>query len=112
MAEILGAFEQAVLLAVVRLGREAYGRGIHAAVQERLNRTVSPGAVHATLDRLERKELLSSQLGEGTAERDGRPRRYYTLESAGVAALSDARRTLEHVWRGVKWPLKPLKGRS
>lgn len=106
MADVLGAFEQAVLLAVVRLGSDAYGRAVHAAVQERLDRPLSPGAVHATLDRLEHKGLLSSRLGEGTAARDGRRRRYYTVEASGVTALNDARRTMEHVWRGVNWPLK------
>jgi DNA-binding PadR family transcriptional regulator len=106
MADVLGAFEQAVLLAIVRLGRDAYGRGIHAAVQERLERPVPPGAVHATLDRLERKGLVASRLGEGTAARDGRARRYYAVQAAGVTALNDARRTLEHVWNGVNWPLK------
>jgi PadR family transcriptional regulator, regulatory protein PadR len=106
MADVLGAFEQAVLLAIVRLGREAYGRGVHAAVQDRLDRSIAPGAVHATLDRLERKGLVRSHLGEGTEARDGRARRYYAVEAAGVAALNDARRTLEHVWNGVHWPLK------
>jgi DNA-binding PadR family transcriptional regulator len=88
------------------LGGDAYGRGIHAAVQERLARRISPGAVHATLDRLERRGLLSSRLGAGSAARDGRARRYYVLEAAGVTALNDARRTLEHVWSGLVWPLK------
>jgi PadR family transcriptional regulator PadR len=106
VADVLGAFEQAVLLAIVRLGRDAYGRGIHAAVQERLERPVAPGAVHATLDRLETKGLVRSWLGEGTKARDGRPRRFYTVESAGLRALNDARRTLQHVWSGFAWPMK------
>jgi PadR family transcriptional regulator, regulatory protein PadR len=106
MADILGSFEQAVLLSIVRLGREAYGRGIHAVVQQRLDRQVSPGAVHATLDRLERKGLVSSSLGTGSTTRDGRARRYYSVEAAGVTALNDARRTLNHVWSGLNWPLR------
>jgi DNA-binding PadR family transcriptional regulator len=106
MADVLGTFEQAVLLALVRLGQSAYGRAIHAAVQERLEKSVAPGAVHSTLDRLERKGLIRSRLGEGTPARDGRPRRYYTMTPAGAGALNDARRTLTHVWSGVRWPLK------
>jgi DNA-binding PadR family transcriptional regulator len=106
MGDVLGAFEQAVLLAIVRLGEQAYGRAIHAAVQDRLDKAVAPGAVHATLDRLERKGLVRSRLGEGTAARDGRARRYYSVAAAGANALNDARRTLEHVWSGIQWPLK------
>jgi DNA-binding PadR family transcriptional regulator len=106
VAELLGAFEQAVLVAIVRLGPDAYGRGVHAAVQDRLERTIAPGAIHATLDRLERKGFVRSRLGDGTPARDGRPRRYYALTSAGAKALTDARRGLERIWGGITWPLK------
>ncbi len=77
MADVLGAFEQAVLLGIMRLGDEAYGRAILKEVQARLERDVAPGAVHATLERLERKKLLTSKLGSGTPIRAGRARRYY-----------------------------------
>jgi DNA-binding PadR family transcriptional regulator len=110
MADALGAFEQAVLIAVIRLGDEAYGRGILKDVQERLERDIAPGAVHATLDRLEKKRMLASKLGSGTPVRAGRPRRYYRLTVAGVRALNDAREAVENIWRGLKWPL--VKARS
>jgi PadR family transcriptional regulator len=106
MADMLGAFEQAVLLAVVRLGDDAYGRAILKEVQERLDRDVAAGAVHATLDRLERKRLLASSLGSGTPVRAGRPRRYYRLQPAGVKALNDARAAVDTLWHGLRWPLK------
>jgi PadR family transcriptional regulator len=105
MADVLGAFEQAVLLAVVRLGDDAYGRAILKEVQARLERDVAAGAVHATLVRLEDKSLVSSRLGTGTPVRAGRARRYYRLKPAGVTALNDARRAVDSVWRGLKWPL-------
>jgi PadR family transcriptional regulator PadR len=105
VAEVLGSFEQVVLLAVLRLGRDAYGRAILKEVQARLKREVA-GAVHVTLDRLERKGLVSSRLGSGTPVRDGRARRYYEVGAAGVRALNDAREALDNVWRGVTWPLK------
>jgi PadR family transcriptional regulator len=105
MADVLGAFEQAVLIAVVRLQTEAYGRAILKEVQARLGRDVAPGAVHATLDRLERKKLLSSKLGSGTPVRAGRPRRYYRLLPAGRHALNDARAALDTIWHGLTWPL-------
>jgi PadR family transcriptional regulator, regulatory protein PadR len=110
VSDALGAFEQAVLIAIVRLGDEAYGRAILKDVQERLERDVAPGAVHVTLDRLEKKSLLSSKLGSGTPIRAGRARRYYRLKPAGVRALNDARAAVDNIWRGLKWPL--VKARS
>jgi DNA-binding PadR family transcriptional regulator len=109
MADILGAFEQAVLLAVLRLDEDAYGRAILRDVQARLERDVAPGAVHATLERLEHKGLVTSRVGSGTAIRDGRARRFYRVEPAGVRALDDARYALDRVWRGVG---RLLKARS
>lgn len=106
MAELLGTFEQAVLLAIVKLRDEAYGRAILKEVQERLAREVAAGAVHATLDRLERKELVTSELGAGTEIRAGRPRRYYRLEPSGRRALNDAHAAVNMLWSGFKWPLR------
>ncbi|SRR5581483_9980905 len=105
MSDVLGAFEQAVLLGIVRLGDEAYGRAILKEVQARLDRDVAPGAVHATLERLERKKLVASKLGSGTPIRAGRARRYYRLTPAAVRALNDARAAADSIWRGLKWPL-------
>ena len=73
MADVLGAFEQAVLLAIVRLRDEADGRAILKEVQGGLERDVAAGAVHATLVRLEQKGLLASRLGSGTPD-SRRPR--------------------------------------
>lgn len=108
MADTLGAFEQAVLLAIVRLGDSAYGRAILKEVQARLGREVAPGAVHATLGRLEEKGLVASRLGSGTPVRSGRARRFYRLQPDGVRALNDARAAVDNLWRGFKWPLKGL----
>jgi PadR family transcriptional regulator PadR len=110
MALVLGSFEQAVLMAIVRLRDDAYGRAILKGVEERLQRDVAPGAVHATLDRLEKKGLLFSRLGSGTPVRAGRARRYYRLKPAGLRALNDARAAMDHIWRGLRWPL--VKARS
>src|SRR5882672_5743186 len=106
MADVLGSFEQAVLLAVIRLREDAYGRAILKEVQTRLERDVAPGAVHATLDRLEKKGMVSSHLGSGTEIRAGRPRRYYRLDPAGRDALEQARAIVTNMWRGFRWPLK------
>jgi len=106
MAETLGSFEQAVLLAIIRLGEGAYGRAILNEVQQRMERDVAAGAVHATLVRLERKSLITSSLGPGTPVRGGRARRFYRLEPDGLRALNDARAAIDDLWRGLEWPLK------
>ncbi len=106
MAELLGAFEQAVLLAVVRLGQDAYGRTILRQVEDSIKRNVSAGAVYTTLDRLEKRGLLRSKLAEGTPVRGGRPRRYYTVTAEGIRALNDARETLSEMWKSIQWPAK------
>lgn len=105
MADVLGAFEQTVLLAVLRLDEEAYGRAILKEVQVRLARDVAAGAVHATLERLVGKGLLASRLGSGTPIRAGRARRYYRMRPAGIRALNDAREAVDSIWHGLKWPL-------
>jgi DNA-binding PadR family transcriptional regulator len=106
MADVLGAFEQAVLLAVRRLGKDAYGRAILREVQSRLERDVAAGAIYSTLDRLEQKALISSRLESADAARGGRARRYYLLEDAGLRALNESRAAVERLWVGIKWPLK------
>jgi len=104
--ETMGQFEQAVLVALIRLGKDAYGRAILNEVQERLARDVSAGAVYATLERLEAKGLASSKLAPGTAIRGGRARRYFTPTGAGVRALNDAKSATDLLWRGLVWPLR------
>jgi PadR family transcriptional regulator PadR len=106
MADVLGSFEQAVLLALIQLGNEAYGRAVLNEVQRRLNRDVAAGAFNATLERLEGKRLVSSKLAPGTAVRAGRPRRYYAPTAAGVRALNEAKSTLDTLWAGFRWPLR------
>lgn len=106
MADVLGSFEQAVLLAIVRLDDGAYGRAILSEVAARLDRDVATGAVQATLERLERKGLVRSKLGSGTPIRDGRARRFYTVLAEGLRALNDARTTHDSIWRGFARPLK------
>ena len=106
MADVLGAFEQAVLLAIIRLAEGAYGRAILKEVQARMEREVAAGAVHATLERLEAKGLVVSRLGPGTPLRGGRARRFYRLQPKGLRALNDARAAADALWSGLKWPLK------
>src|SRR6185437_1421330 len=106
MADVIGQFEQTVLLALVRLGKDAYGRAILNEIQVRLHREVSAGAVYATLERLEGKGLASSTLAPGTAIRGGRARRYFVPTGAGVRALNEAKAVTDSLWHGLTWPLK------
>ena len=97
-----------MLLALLRpqteLGKEGYGRAILKEVEHRLQRPVTAGAVYATLERLEAKRLVSSELGPGTPVRGGRPKRHYRIESEGVRALSAARDATTRLWAGIRLP--------
>jgi len=104
---LLGEFEQVVLLAVLRLGDNAYGVTILREIQRQAARTVSRGAVYVTLDRLERKKLVASRLADPTPERGGRAKRYFRIQPAGIVALRDSRRALARLWEG----LEPVLGK-
>ena len=97
----LGEFEQLLLLAVLRLGDEAYGADIARELENRAGRTVSRGHLYTSLDRLEAKGLLRWQTAIGTAVRDGLPRRRYTVTPGGIAALRVSRDVLRRMWRGL-----------
>lgn len=107
----IGQFEQLVMTAILERGPHAYGVSIHEAVEALSGgRTVSLGAVYATLDRLEDKGLISSWLSDPTPERGGRAKRFYRLEDAGESALREsvltARRicaAVEGVWGDEIW---------
>lgn len=88
--DTLGAFEQLVLLALLRLGPDAYGMTVRREIQTRTGRSVAIGAVYTTLDRLERQGYVSSHTGGSAAasERQGRARRFFQIESPGRTALA------------------------
>src|SRR5947208_13672609 len=99
--EFLGGFELLVLLALMRLGDDAYGVPISDAIEESSGREVAIGSVYITLDRLEAKGLVSSKLGEPTAERGGRAKTYFHITANGLREVRQARRTLIKLWNGV-----------
>ena len=98
---LLGEFEQIVLLAILRLKDGAYGVPIRAEIQKRTRRSVSIGALYSTLDRLEAKGLVSSYFSDPKPERGGRARRYFQLEPLGIKALERARDAFIMMWDGV-----------
>jgi PadR family transcriptional regulator PadR len=99
--EFLGGFELLVLVALIRLGDEAYGVPISDAIEESSGREVAIGSVYITLGRLERNGLVTSKLGEATAERGGRAKTYFRITAKGLREVRQARRTLMNLWQGV-----------
>jgi DNA-binding PadR family transcriptional regulator len=101
MDTYLGEFEHLVLLAVLRLGEDAYAVPVRSEIEDRGRRAVARGALYTTLDRLEQKGLLRSRLGDPLAERGGRARRYYSVTPRGIASLRAARESIESLSAGV-----------
>jgi DNA-binding PadR family transcriptional regulator len=97
----LGEFELLVLLALIRLGDQAYGVPISREIEERSGREVALGSVYASLERLEEKGLVASRLGDPTAERGGRAKRYFRLTKSGLHAVRETQRALVSLWRGL-----------
>lgn len=103
--DYLGEFEQMVLLSVMRLGEGAYGLAIKDELEGVVGRSPSSGALYTTLERMERKGLLTSYAGEGSPERGGRPRRYVRLTAEGRAMLAHSRASLLALWDGLEGAL-------
>ncbi len=97
----LGEFELVVLSTLARLGGDAYGMTIRLEIEQRTGRSVSIGAVYATLRRMEHKGLLSSSLGEPTRERGGRAKRFFCLQPRGERALRRSRQMFDSLWEGL-----------
>jgi PadR family transcriptional regulator PadR len=100
--EHLGEFEQIVLLAILRLGDEAYGVPIRAAIEQRTGRAVTVGALYRTLDRLEDKGLVASAFSDPTPERGGRSKRYFKVRPLGIRTLRASREALTAMWEGLE----------
>jgi DNA-binding PadR family transcriptional regulator len=108
MSTALGEFEQLLLLAVLRLGDEAYGVTIRREVEETTGRNVSAGAVYTALGRLEARGLVRSAPGETVPERTGMRRRYYRVEPEGARQLTRAIRHVAAMSRGLMPELEKL----
>jgi DNA-binding PadR family transcriptional regulator len=95
----LGELEQLVLLALVRLGPDAYGVAVQREIARRTGRDLSFGTIYATLARLEVKGMVAARLGDPTPERGGRRKKFFALRPAGrraVRASLKAIRTMTH----------------
>ena len=98
----LGELEQIVLLAVLRLGDEAYAVPILEQIERQTGRKLARGALYTALDRLEAKGCLRSRMGEPRPERGGRARRYFSVTPSAVRALKESRLALMRLWRGLE----------
>jgi PadR family transcriptional regulator, regulatory protein PadR len=101
MTTSLGTLELAALLAVSRLGEDAYGLAVRRDLSERAERDYSVGAIYTTLQRLEDKGLLASYASEPLPVRGGRSRRHFQITGAGARAIRDAERHAKSMWAGV-----------
>ena len=97
----LGEFEELLLLIVLILQEEAYMLRIKDEVKNQVNRSISMGALHTTLSRLEKKEFLKSEMGGATQERGGRRKRIYELTADGKAALNEVKELRANLWNQV-----------
>lgn len=106
MSDVLGEFEQLVMLTVLRLDDGAYTAAVRQELLERAGRDVSPGAVFTTLERLESRGLVASRYGDPTPERGGRRKRYYRLRAEGRRALARSVETMRRVAEGLEAKLE------
>src|SRR4051794_34305257 len=99
--EALGNFELMVLLAILKVGENAYGVPIADALHASSGHDVLMGSVYAALERLQTKGFVSSSLGEPTQERGGRAKRYFSVTTRGLKQVRDAHRALTSLWQGL-----------
>jgi DNA-binding PadR family transcriptional regulator len=97
--EYLGNFELMLMLALLRLGDDAYGVTIAQELEKHTHREVVIASVYATLERLQERGLVRSRLGESTPERGGRAKRYFHITADGIREVRDARRALTNMWK-------------
>lgn len=97
----LGEFEEIVILTIGVLNNEAYSVAIKDEIESRLARTVSMGALHTALRRLEDKGYLKSYAGEPTEDRAGRPKRYFEITAMGKKAMQYVKATRDELWRAI-----------
>ncbi|MEO1253822.1 MAG: MarR family winged helix-turn-helix transcriptional regulator [Bacteroidota bacterium] len=97
----LGEFEEMVLLAVGVLGNEAYGISVKNKIEELTERSVSMGALHAALNRLEEKDFVKSKLGEATKVRGGKRKRFYSVTTFGQQEVTDLMAKRQQLWEAI-----------
>jgi PadR family transcriptional regulator PadR len=100
--DYLGEFEHMVLLALLRLGDNAYGVTVRQEIESRTKREVSIGAIYATLDRLEVKAYVKSCRGDPTPERGGKSKRFFHITGKGIQAMNRTQHALDRMMQGLE----------
>jgi len=98
MKGYIGEFEELVLLTIAALDEDAYGVAIKVDIEKRTDRSISIGALHSTITRLEEKGLIKSWLGDPTQERGGRRKRYFQLTNLGKSSLREMKDLRDELW--------------
>jgi PadR family transcriptional regulator PadR len=97
----LAEFELIVMLALLRVGEDAYGVPILREIEKHTGREAALGSVYAALDRLEKKSFVSSTMGAATPERGGRAKRYFQVTQQGLREVRKTRQSLIKMWQGL-----------
>ena len=103
---MIGEFEYLLIAASLRLGEEAYGASIRREIEEATERPCSIGSLYTTLDRIEAKGLVTTWMGEATAQRGGRARRMVSVTAKGIESASAFHRAIARVSRDISWGAK------
>ncbi|HEY3429886.1 MAG TPA: helix-turn-helix transcriptional regulator [Cyclobacteriaceae bacterium] len=98
MIGYIGEFEELVLLTIAALDENAYGVAIKEDIEQRTDRSISIGALHSTITRLEEKGFIKSWLGDPTQERGGRRKRFFQLTNQGKAGLRNVKALRDELW--------------
>jgi DNA-binding PadR family transcriptional regulator len=109
MKGYVGEFEELVLLTITSLGEDAYGVSIKEDIEKRTDRSISIGALHSTITRLEEKGLIKSWLGEPTQERGGRRKRFFEITHQGKVSLHHVKELRDELWKLSKTTLSLSK---
>jgi DNA-binding PadR family transcriptional regulator len=112
MGRTIGSFEQVVLLAILRVGEDAYGVPVQEEIERATGRRVSPGALYRALDRLEERGLVTSGTGAPTSERGGRRRRTLAVTPAGARELKESLAAIRELASGLGGRIRELAGES
>ena len=98
---LLTDFELMILLAILRVGDDAYGARIAREIENTGGRMVLISAIYAALDRLDAIGLVTSTVGDPTPERGGRAKKFFRVTRKGVRAVRDTQRAFIALWTNV-----------
>jgi PadR family transcriptional regulator PadR len=99
--QYLNTLELMIILALSHLGDDGYGVSIAQEIEHRTGSEVLLGSVYAALERLEKKGIVASSLGEATPERGGRAKMFFRVTAKGVREARQTQRALQSLWKQI-----------